>query len=96
MEMKSRWQTWKGRDGCAYRVRVDGFPSQAKLTLTRFNGNQVTVMDMPVNDEEIYEIHILLARWMYDHYGQDFDDLRERHEKRFEDWFEDEKFKEEV
>ena len=91
MEMKSRWQTWKGRDGLKYQVRVDGVPSQAKLTLTRFNGNQVTVMDISVDDEEIYEIHSLLARWLYAHYGQDCDDLHKRHKERFgEHWYEEE------
>ncbi len=86
-----RWIAWRGRNGYE-RVSVDGVPSQAKLTLTRFNGNKSTVMDLPVDDVEIYEIRTLLACWLYDNYGQDMDDLHKRHKERFGHWYEDEKY----
>lgn len=73
----------------SYGVSLTGVPEGAKLVLHK-SGGKFKAFEMPVNDEEVYEIHSLLSRWLYAHYGQDVDDLLERHKERFGDWVEDE------
>ena len=69
---------------------LTGVPEGAKLMLHTMRGTKFEAFEMRVNDEEIFEIHCLLLRWLYAHYGQDVDDLLERHKERFGDWEEDE------
>ena len=92
-DLISRWTTWGSSQYAMCKVRIDGFPSQAKITFTRFDGRpiQERVLAMSVTDEEIYEIHSLTARWLYAHYGEDTDALCKRHKQRFGDWLEEEK-----
>ena len=69
---------------------LTGVPEGAKLMLHTMRGTKFEAFEMRVNDEEVYEIHMLLSRWLGAHYGHDMDDLRERYIKRFGDWEEDE------
>lgn len=91
-DLISRWRIWANHENKC-KVRIDGSPTQAKITLAIFEDRPLRErnFEMSVTDEEIFEIHSLTARWLYAHYGQDMDDLHKRHKERFgEHWHEEE------
>lgn len=86
----SNWPSRTSPHVTSYGVSLRGVPEGAKLVLHKGGGNSFEGFEMPVNDEEIYEIYSLLYRWLYAHYGHKVDDLWKRHKERFGDWEEDE------
>ena len=88
-QRSSNWPSRISPHVTSYGVSLIGVPEGAKLVLHK-SGGKFEGFEMPVNDEEVYEIHMMLSRWLGAHYGQDMDDLLERYKERFGDWVEDE------